>query len=181
MLGKLGLSRAGNPDVLLLELETFGVDESRSLSEWAIRKPFGDNRKVAVISAAAVTVEAQNALLKLFEEPPLKTHFFLLTPQARSLLATLLSRVHMLGENADGLLDKAEKFISLDVGGRLKLISPIVKNKDKEKARLLVSALCQLSRDERALQAEKYLSGRSPSVKIILEHLAVVMVDSKHV
>jgi DNA polymerase III delta prime subunit len=176
-----GFIKQSNPDALELELETFGVDESRDLSLWAIKKPFGNNRKVAVISAISVTVEAQNALLKLFEEPPERTHFFLLTPQAKSLLPTLLSRVHTLGENVDLESDKAKKFLAGDISERLKAISSIVKNKDKEKARNLVSALSALIKDERLVEAEKFLSGRSPSVKIILEHLAVVVVDSKHV
>jgi DNA polymerase III delta prime subunit len=185
MLEDAGFTKQGNPDVLELELETFGVDESRSLSLWAIKKPFGQNaeadRKVAVISTLSVTVEAQNALLKLFEEPPERTHFFLLTPQAKSLLPTLLSRVHTLDEGVDLESDKAEKFLCGNVSERLKIIAPIIKNKDKEKARNLVSALSSLTKSEKLVEAERYLSGRSPSVKMILENLAVSMLQSKNV
>jgi hypothetical protein len=188
LLAPLGVERKGNPDVLELEVETFGVDEARYLSEWAIKKPFGNNLKIAVITALSVTVEAQNALLKLLEEPPERTHFFLLASQVKSLLPTLLSRVHILGGVLDVESDKAKKFISGNISERFKIISPIVKNKDKEKARSLVSALSRLTKDlpdgkagERLSQAERYLSGRSPSVKIILEHLATLVLDSKHV
>lgn len=178
---KNGLKKNGNPDVLELELETFGIDESRALIEWAIKKPFGYNKKIAVISALSVTIEAQNALLKLFEEPPEKTHFFLLTPQVGSILPTLLSRVRLLDKSQNIGLDKAREFLAGNIRERLKMIAPIVKNKDKEKARNIVAAMNRLMKDERLLQAEKYLSGRSPSIKIIMEYLAVIMVDSRHV
>lgn len=87
-----GMATAGNPDFLYLAYESFGVDESRDLKETASRVPIGE-RKIIVIRSDAFTREAQNALLKLFEDPTPNTHFFVVTPYPRALLPTLLSRM----------------------------------------------------------------------------------------
>jgi DNA polymerase-3 subunit delta' len=57
----------------------------------AITAPSG-MRVVAIDDAQALTVEAQNALLKLIEEPPSRTVFILVTNQLESLLPTVRSR-----------------------------------------------------------------------------------------
>jgi DNA polymerase III delta prime subunit len=186
MLGEnLSYYKKGNPDALELVLETFGVDESRALYDWSIRKPFAggksDGRKVAVISAISITTEAQNALLKLFEEPAPHTHFFLMVPSSRMLLSTLLSRVQILQSAELPVGKKGEEFLRGNISERFKIIAPIVKSKDKSRARQLLYDLTRLSKSEKVLEAERYLAGRSPSIKMILEYLAVTMVQSNKI
>lgn len=181
----LDFKRQGNPDTLFGEHESFGIDEARNLSVWAIKKPFGA-RKVAFIKLASMTSEAQNALLKLFEEPVANTYFFLILVSLGGVIPTLLSRVHVLvGSNsADGGRKLGEDFLKADVSKRFKIIDPIIKNKDKEKARKLIASISSaiLAKENRdawslgtVLNSEKFIRGRAPSLKLILEWLVLTL------
>lgn len=179
-----GFAKTGNPDALDLEMETFGIDDSRELYLWSIKKPFNGERKIAVVSGQSFTTEAQNALLKIFEEPPLGTHFFILAQNRGAMLPTLLSRMNVLVFSEEkSQTAKTKEFLASGVSGRLKMVASIIKNKDKKKAIEFVSAVAAETRgaglDSKkealpvVLNALKFLSGRSPSIKMILEHLAL--------
>ena len=171
-----------NPDANSIESETFGIDEARELSAWAIRRPFGE-RKVAVISTSSITSEAQNALLKLFEEPTPDTYFFLVLPSLGSVLPTLLSRVQVIEVDEAKKSEQGKIFLDGDVSKRLKIIAPILKNKDKDRARNLVgeiagdldSGVLNKEKLETILFAERALQGRAPSLKMILELLSLTL------
>ena len=54
-------------------------------------------KKIFIIETGFFTREAQNSLLKVFEEEPTEgTHFFVFTPSAETLLPTLRSRMVIL-------------------------------------------------------------------------------------
>lgn len=72
---------------------SFGIQDVRDMQKAAMRKPVTGNRKALIIaSAQLLTVDAQNALLKLLEEPPHGTYIFLQTPTLTPFLPTILSR-----------------------------------------------------------------------------------------
>src|SRR3989344_2870720 len=71
----LDFKTQGNPDFLLMEVESFGIDDARSLGKWAIGKALLGEIKVCFIKTKSITPEAQNALLKILEEPTLGTYF----------------------------------------------------------------------------------------------------------
>ncbi|MCA9391856.1 hypothetical protein KC614_01460 [candidate division WWE3 bacterium] len=83
-----------HPDVFSLGDENeYGIETVRQLKQWALLKPFQNEHKLVVIkSAEKFTVEAQNALLKLLEEPPDNTYIVLHTGNTSRLLPTLTSR-----------------------------------------------------------------------------------------
>lgn len=182
----LSFEKKANPDVYSAEHETFGIDEARTLSNWAILKPIGGERKVAVISATSFTIEAQNALLKLFEEPGEGTYFFIIIPSIGSILPTLLSRVRTISLKEDSKVNKKfDLFLESPVAERLNIVNSIIKSKDKEKARDFIKFLEQkmkdviLSKDKKydstkkILEVGKYIGSRGSSVKMILEYLAI--------
>jgi DNA polymerase III gamma/tau subunit len=75
-----------------------------------------DYKIYIVESADKMTVEAQNAFLKIFEEPPAGVFFFLLCDNASVLLSTVRSRAPVLrmetfdsGTLSDYLIDHNEK------------------------------------------------------------------------
>src|SRR5690348_4398318 len=84
----LGLKTSGNPDVTHHQFKTLTIDEARAIAESENRKNISGGRKIFIIETDFITEEAQNALLKVFEEPTLGTHFFLVSPQD-TLLPTL--------------------------------------------------------------------------------------------
>ena len=89
--------RSGNhPDVITVddpEKKTVSVDLIRQLQTDAYIRPNEGHRKVYLIPRAQdMTDNAQNALLKLIEEPPSYAVFLLLTDNAEKLLPTVRSR-----------------------------------------------------------------------------------------
>src|SRR5579864_4048086 len=72
----LGIKTQGNPDFQHLEFRTLTIDEARRVAEAQERKDFSARRKIFIIETDFITEEAQNALLKVFEEPTAGTHFF---------------------------------------------------------------------------------------------------------
>ncbi|MBQ3259372.1 MAG: hypothetical protein IJA68_02530 [Clostridia bacterium] len=76
------------------EARSFHVDEIRRLREEAYILPNEGRRRVFVLrEAGQMTEQAQNALLKLLEEPPPHVVFLMTCEQRFQLLDTVLSRV----------------------------------------------------------------------------------------
>lgn len=105
------LLRGGvHPDVLETspELEgkkSFGVDESRALLHRLMLRPLRPGPRIAIVrEAATMTPDAQNALLKLLEEPPGSAVIVLVTDNIGAMLPTVRSRCRHLafGALADG-------------------------------------------------------------------------------
>lgn len=93
--------RMMSPDVTLHMPEdgkkSIGVALIRSIREAAYITPQELSVRVFIIAQAeSMTVEAQNALLKILEEPPGGVYFFLLCDNASALLATVRSRAPVL-------------------------------------------------------------------------------------
>ncbi|CAN5769989.1 hypothetical protein BH11PAT2_BH11PAT2_09760 [soil metagenome] len=89
-------------DVTVLRFGLFSVDDARKLIDSAYRSANGDNGKVIIASMTRVFHEAQNALLKLFEEPPEGVTLILCVPSAGLLLPTLRSRLLALPVSKEG-------------------------------------------------------------------------------
>ena len=84
----------GNPDFHESKHETFTIDDARNLKGTAETRPvYEGSKKIFVLTLNGITVEAQNALLKLLEEPAEYAHFFLIIPSAHLLLPTVKSRL----------------------------------------------------------------------------------------
>lgn len=97
-----------HPDMRLAEggagAKSFSVDTVRALRAEAFILPNEARQKVFLLhNAHTMTREAQNALLKLLEEPPSYLCLVLTAPAARLLLPTVISRVTPLplGEARD--------------------------------------------------------------------------------
>ena len=111
----------GTPDVTLYTLsegkKSIGVSSVRDIRYQAYIKPQELSCRAFIIDKAeTMTPEAQNALLKIFEEPPANVFFFLLCDNASSLLSTVRSRAPVLrmesfdaGSLSDYLLTHNEK------------------------------------------------------------------------
>jgi DNA polymerase-3 subunit delta' len=73
--------------------KTLGVDSIREIRETAFIIPNDSDIKAYIVRYAdTMTVQAQNAMLKLLEEPPKNVYFMLLVENASALLATVRSR-----------------------------------------------------------------------------------------
>ena len=84
----------GNPDFYIRNFETLTIDDARELKVLHSSRPVGTaQKKIFVLTMNGITIEAQNALLKLLEEPAEYAHFFLIVPSAHLLLPTVKSRM----------------------------------------------------------------------------------------
>ena len=86
-----------SPDLVTVTPErdrkTLGVESIRSVAETVYIAPNDLDVKIYILpNADAMTTQAQNALLKLLEEPPAGVYFFLLCDNSANLLPTVKSR-----------------------------------------------------------------------------------------
>ena len=101
-------SRGENPSIVKLvegmkknayKLESEGMSETVPIAQirrsafWGRLAPAGNGKLLVIENADRVQDDAQNALLKLLEEPPLRLRLVLTSPRPGSLLPTILSRL----------------------------------------------------------------------------------------
>lgn len=188
---KVGISTSANPDFYYGEFEHFGIDDGRKLQEMASRRALVNGIKIFVIAFVAITREAQNSLLKLFEEPPTGTHFFVVVPKTDILLPTLLSRMFAVytGGNEEKDSEFIKKFLKASKANRLIMLKEIVNEKNREKSLAVVNSIEKalygvtdrqkitsenISLFEEIQKLRKDLNTRSASVKMILEHISLI-------
>lgn len=120
---------------------SIGINEVRNFQKKLYFKPLKSKEKAVVLkNCENLTVEAQNALLKVLEEPPANTTIILTASSANSFLPTVLSRCKIIElEKENSSLSEKEtsqyfniliSLISSKVGERLKLAQDLSKNKE---------------------------------------------------
>lgn len=180
--------RQGHPDVHYSQYESLGIDESRSLQDMQSMKPVVGDKKIFILVTDSITNEAQNSLLKVFEEPTRGTHFFVISSSQRILLPTLRSRMVVIRHVSSGVNSieiGAKKFTEMLPKARLEFVAPFIEEKNKAKAETFLQALIsELAKDgvkkENALVIKeilvlaRYLKDRSSSLKLILESVALL-------
>jgi len=90
--------RTGNhPDVKMIRISdssSIGVDDIREFKQDVYVKPYESTKKIYIIdSADKMTIQAQNSLLKVLEEPPAYAVIILISVNSSLLLPTIRSRV----------------------------------------------------------------------------------------
>ena len=192
--GELGVAVSGNPDVSVEKVTLLGIEDARRLRALHADRPLGQ-KKFFIVGMDSATLEAQNALLKILEEPNFDTHFFLIVPRLGVYLPTLRSRFFEISLNATGTTSSAEKFLQSSVVERIKLLEPLIEKLDTkeerhEKKSEILSFLDALEvvlaknvtfkrNDPEAfadlLKARQYVTLSGAAVRLILEHLALVL------
>lgn len=108
-----------------------GIDEVREITRQAFLRPATAAAKTLVIRSNFITHEAQNALLKLLEEPPADTTFLLVQPIDFQFLATIQSRLAHIEVVAVSGGHDWRTFAAATINERLSLIDTAAKAKDK--------------------------------------------------
>jgi hypothetical protein len=190
----------GNPNFWFGEFDAFTIDDARALKELQMNKVDSDEKKIFVITFNYVTREAQNGMLKIFEEPTENTHFFVVVPSIATILPTLLSRViHINNFSESGVKNPMELLADKFVKGSRSEKGNIVKEllaqiTDEERSKFAaaefvdhlqkkISSLIDLHNTkekdiqvlESLFKSRDYLNDRSASAKMILEHLALTI------
>ena len=136
----LGVKVSGNPDFYSIHLDSFKIEDARNLRSMAYEKSFSgekssnSGKKIFLISANNFLGEAQNTLLKMFEEPINNTHFFVIVPDSGIFLKTLLSRFYIIKakSNLEDEIKKAEKFLRMNLRDRLDFMKELLMEENEE-------------------------------------------------
>jgi len=184
----LKYSLHGNPDYVKEEFANFGVDDGHRIAGAHLKRAIAGDKKIFLISVLSFSHEAQNALLKMFEEPTENTLFFIVVPSFDILLPTLKSRLLSVHIEEEKKIDtkQAQLFFSSSIATRMKMVDGLIEEKNKHQSLLFLGVLESYAhtiflRDnsnvslreflEDIVKIRGYLRDRSPSVKILLEHL----------
>lgn len=191
ILEEKGVNVSSNPDFYQLIFDTLKIEDALSLRDMASRKSFGSAKKIFLLCANAMTRDAQGVLLKMFEEPSLGTHFFIVVPDASDLFSTLRSRMYFIsGEFGGDLSIEAEKFVSLPPQKRIDFLKSFLKEEsdiDSTRARAgrFLNALENVLHDnlkkeevdffDQIFAVREHLRQPGSSVKNLMESLALVI------
>lgn len=195
----LALKREGfavsGVDAYVRTYKQFGITEARELRERALLRPVSSSCRVFILAVSTMTVEAQNALLKTFEETPAGATFFLVVPSPDMLLATLRSRtrayeLNVKNSNGD-MTSRAEQFLKASLEKRLDMLKLLLEKDDEDQHDVgkMTEFLASLERALsvrgahpalRALyRARMYLNDRGSLKKILLEQVALLIPSKK--
>ncbi len=184
----------GNPDIFCKTYEVFTIDDAREIVTFHNIVTIKEGkRKIIIIAFDAITLEAQNSLLKTLEEPADYANFFIITQKLSTLLNTIRSRVNIISfdrAREEAIQVIAKKFMKMQISERMIFVKNIVDEIAKEKKNkkyvsdfvdailfeLRESGVKENSRKiENSDIVAKYIQDRSPSVKMLMEYLALVL------
>ncbi|HEY4512245.1 MAG TPA: hypothetical protein VJH63_01135 [Candidatus Paceibacterota bacterium] len=185
-----GINMLGNPDIVFLHFEALGIGEARELIEIASSAPFKEEKKIMILSFDGVTREAQNALLKLFEDPNPRVKFLIAGGNSNILLSTLRSRLHIIRSKEEkksrSKEEKIKKFLDLSIGQKLKEVEKMIKqykdDGDKKPIRKFLSTIFfELEKNPKentallkaTAKSLSYIDDKSASVKLLLESVVL--------
>jgi len=174
-------------DVIDQYIEKFGIDNARDLVVSAYNRPTHHAESLLIIRTHFITLEAQNALLKLLEEPPSSTKFIFVLPPDFALLRTLQSRFSI--ENIDQNKDNDQtneiftEFINIGYADRIAQIEKAIKAKDiqwqQSIKKGLIAHIKNKTESNASLKELEYIARtlltRGASNKMLYEHLALTL------
>ncbi len=176
----------GSNEVREQFVDRFGIDNARELVVAANGRPLQASQQYLVVRTNFITLEAQNALLKVTEEPPTSTKLVFILPSDFALLATLRSRclVAEVTEEVDASIQRI--FIAFQkqtYAERLQAIDKAVKQKDvvwqQAIKRGLIQYVGSISDGSETLAQLEYVSRwlltRGASNKMLLEQVALLV------
>jgi len=186
-LPRIGIAILGNPDVQHSKIDTVTKDIAEDLAVAVSQKDFSGSKKIFIVEANIITEEAQNALLKVFEEPTFGTHFFILIPQD-ILLPTFRSRVQIVVQTNGS--SSATSFLQMSMAERIATVKEMTDSiSDEDKTKQDAIALLNSIESELYMRgaetsaqslsicedARRALYDRGAPVKMILEHVMLTI------
>lgn len=165
------------------------IDTVRSIISWA-QSAYNDER-VALISFHTAGAPAQNAMLKILEEPRPGTRFVIVTTHTSNLIPTILSRVFHIHITSEKGNEEAKEFLATEFSLRMKLpyvVGMLAKTdeegrKDRESLKRFLLSLVEVLRLcgveprylSETLQVASYASDPSASGKALLEYVSLLL------
>jgi DNA polymerase III gamma/tau subunit len=111
LLEKEGFPRKGD-DYISVEKKTISIDDIRRLQEFHEETSLS-GAKTIICAGSFITTQAQNALLKMIEEPKNGERIFLIVSYESELLETIISRVQKYSIKSEISAGQIEEFVKL--------------------------------------------------------------------
>lgn len=129
-----GIKTIGNPDFTQISVDNFKIDEAFDLRSMSADRGFSTTKKIFLICVNSFSLDAENVLLKMFEEPIENTHFFLVVPDINALLKTFVSRFYLISTKSNLTMEtkEAEKFITMSLKKRIDFIKELLAETEEE-------------------------------------------------
>jgi DNA polymerase III delta prime subunit len=181
-----------HPDVLYFDADSkLGIEQARIIKEHFYIKPYQLEGKVVVLeNASALTLEAQNGLLKTLEEAPGKAVILLGANSEQDLLPTVLSRCELIytttpevaAQNNTDYESDITKLINSTLEERFEYIEKL-KERDELLTALIVFWRQRLLNNpskenqkfiKELMEAEKW-ANQNVNIRAILEYLMLIM------
>ncbi|MCD5381209.1 MAG: hypothetical protein LR008_01385 [Candidatus Pacebacteria bacterium] len=163
----------------------FGINDARELVRVSYQRPADATEQVLVVRTDFITLESQNALLKLLEEPPKSTRLIFVLPPDFIVIPTLASRINEQSvessEPSENLI--FAEFLKAGYKDRISSIDKAAKQKDVDWQRAMKLGLIQylsqpalkvLPQTELDYVARTLLT-RGASNKMLLEQVALTL------
>ncbi len=195
-LKKLNFPIKNNPDFLYGDFDVMDIEDSRAIKNSHQNKPTAGDKKIFIVSANFITEKAQNAMLKLFEEPRGDTHFFLIIPTLNNIIPTFRSRLFIIDTNKiNNSLINPKDFLNCPVGKRMEAVKNLCESiSDEEESKIEIIKFLnslevelksnvdflnineyQIQMFEELEKIRQYASEQSSSLKMLLEHIAIIL------
>lgn len=126
---------SASPSHILHDHTVLDIDTARTIISWA-NSPSGE--KTAILSFHTITLPAQNALLKILEEPLPNVKFILITSNKEAIIPTLYSRLQEQKFDEEAVTShsgkSANEFLEESPSKRMKLtyITNLLTKEDEE-------------------------------------------------
>lgn len=160
-----------------------GIATVHEIVAAASRRGFGTSYTF-VLAFQSLTNEAQNALLKLTEEPPAHTRIILIVPSEHLILSTLRSR---LLRRTAGSAEEPTRDVPPALGAQLERIRELHKAEDGQGLRAFLRALIEAARPHAHASAvraairlaSQHTHAHNGLLKRMLEHLAYALASTR--
>ncbi len=171
---------------LIYEYDKFLIADARHIFSIHLHKTAQDSMQIIGIAFNSTNTESQNSLLKMLEEPRANTYFFIIIPNKKIILDTVLSRAQVFEYKKEIEISKeTEKFIKSTPAKRLELVKNILDDLKAEKItkQNIIEFIEEIEKYvhnkknmtllKRILEIKEYLKDQGASVKQLLEYIAV--------
>lgn len=185
---------------IIAEEGSIGIEIVRKMQQTLLLKPYkGKYKSITLENAQDLTLEAQNAMLKLLEEPPSYVYVFLSATTSQNFLPTILSRcqvIQLSGQDKKSLTLEEEQqlrqqvdiILSGTIAEKLSLAETLASEKDALplwlEHVLQVLRITMVEKEEKAHSAQvllklqethKLLTTTNVTPRTLLEHCFLSM------
>lgn len=178
-------------DIVHISRDKLRIADVKEIKKYAYQRPAHRQYVDIVMFGEIYLPEAQNALLKLLEEPPNSTRFTLVVKDLQQILPTVRSRLSLCGSHSDRAENSessSSTFLQHTPAERIKIIGDLAKDKDNKSMHTILqqcaSVISTLS-EPRTRQAAHnyhtlvtvmhYSQQNGSSLKMLLEYVALLL------